>query len=461
MAALAEHPLVGEACLMGFDPDHAVAALMSFADTTANGDTRKLTVQMHGDAFVNFLFSFQPAQNKQQQQQPLHTQNQQQVPGRQQPQRGCKRSTPEADASESAEDISLADSDFVAEGCVQSPEKPWTDSTHSRQRPQQPGKRLRRSCEAAPRPPPAAAAAATGDDLADDPAVQVAKHRRRVLQDSSSDGEGSEDPLRPAAAEASAGGLAGTRSRYQQAAAKAGRRSWPEDLDCIITQSTPAFVGAAAGHAGGKSIHGTQQQIPHVKQSQQKQKKAAAAAAGTVPAGQSKLDRFFTPAGRTATATPAQQQQQRVGATSIAAGPANAATADPLAARAVLSPLNVTRVTNSSRRSGSSFASLLQASAEGGPALLRTPAGSGYKTPAAGLRGPASLATPASGFSCSAGAGRQQQGQAAAAAAAPWWQPLKDAEADLDQYDLVSWDNDLCKNAAADRHVHALLHCLG
>lgn len=451
MAALAEHPLVGEACLMGFDPDHAVAALMSLADTTTGGDSRKLTVQMHGDAFVNFLFSFQPAQNKQQQQQqqqPLHTQNQQQqAPGRQQPQRGCKRSTPEADASESSEGISLADSDFVAEGCVQSPEKPWTDSTHSRQRTQQPGKRLRRSCEAAPRPPPAAAAAA-GDDLADDPAVQITKHRRRVLQDSSSDGEGTEDRLRLAAAAASAGGRTDTRSRYQQAAAKAGRKSWPaaagagaEDLDCIITQSTPAFVGAAAGRAGSRSIPGTQQQtqqLPLVKQSQQKQKKAAAAAAaGTVPVGQSKLDRFFTPAGRTATATPAQQQQQRGRAPGRAAGPpATATAADASAARAVPSPLSLTRVTNSSRRSGSSFASLLQVSAEGGPALLRTPAGGGYKTPAAGLRGPASLATPASGFSCGAGAGRQQQGQAAAVA--PWWQPLTDAEAELDQYDLVS-----------------------
>lgn len=51
---------------MGFDARHAAAGLVSFADAHAGGSAAAVTLAQHGDAFVDFLFSFKPPQQQRQ-----------------------------------------------------------------------------------------------------------------------------------------------------------------------------------------------------------------------------------------------------------------------------------------------------------------------------------------------------------------------------------------------------------
>lgn len=51
------HALVSEALAMGFEKQHAAAAIAPFAKEVASGSTRALSVALHGDAFVEFLFN--------------------------------------------------------------------------------------------------------------------------------------------------------------------------------------------------------------------------------------------------------------------------------------------------------------------------------------------------------------------------------------------------------------------
>lgn len=461
-----QHPLVEQACDMGFDRDQALAALVSFADSKAGASVRQLTVQKYGEEYINFLFSFdRPAQQKLPQQQPKqraqHTNNHQQPQqqrrnSRQQPQRGCKRRSPDLDSVDSAaeDSDSQGDSDFIVDDSKQQQqdEDEWDAGLHAQhtqqqtQPKQQPRKRLRRSCEAAQAAPAAGAGAGAAEDPGSDPAIQIARHRRRVLQDSSSDDDGEpaagghQYSAAVAAAAAADGsgqhtaskGPASARSRYQQAAI---------DLDFMTTQVTPAPAAAAAAELG--SARGTlgmpqqpQQQQPMRSQGKQaqaqtKQKKAAADA----DPQQAKLERFFS--------TPAQQVS--TGAAGAAAGAAAGV------GRSGPSPLTFSRVTSSSMRpSDRSFASRMAAGEGGmGPGAAKTPAG-GYKTPAQALRGPANhaqAALAAAGYGPAGGmggaaAGQCHHGHGVAAAAggpvAPWYQALAEEEEALDHFDLVS-----------------------
>lgn len=54
---MAQHELVQEAALMGFDSRQAAAALVSFAKQTTKGDVKKLSKVQHGDAFIEFLIN--------------------------------------------------------------------------------------------------------------------------------------------------------------------------------------------------------------------------------------------------------------------------------------------------------------------------------------------------------------------------------------------------------------------
>jgi hypothetical protein len=356
------------------------------------------------------------------------------------------------------------DSDFQIEDADEAGGLPQTkaravivqQAAQPRQQPQQQRKRLRKSCEAAASAPPSAAAAdataaAAGDSDSDcDPAVQIARHRHRVLQDSDSDEELADAGGVYAAAVTAAAAAGGycdehvsktrqptaVRSRYQQAAAGAGHKPQPTaavDLDCIITESTPAPARAPRGKIAGGNTQQTQQQskAQQVKAMQQKPRKLSTGAGG-VDAGQSKLDKFFSSSAVRPASTPAQQQ---------APAAAAAGAGDTSGSRTGPSPLNLSRVTSSTQRKSNSFASRMQAEGLQG----------GFKTPAAGLKGSktsASLAGMAAGVGGALGGGWQGQrggaGPSAAAAAAtgvpaaPWWRPLTAAEGSMSPFDLVS-----------------------
>jgi hypothetical protein len=117
------------------------------------------------------------------------------------------------------------------------------------------------------------------------------------------------------------------------------------------------------------------------------------------------------------------------------------------------SPLNLSRVTSSSQRKSNSFASRMQAEGLQG----------GFKTPAPGLRGPASPAGMPAGGGGALEGGWQAQGPAAAAAAvpaAPWWQPLTAAEGNMSPFDLVSGGKvwrcvSLLGSSHSNRSIHA------